>query len=172
MSATPAVDAVIFRYTDPTDDIQSGSFTDKIEFNAGTVPDSTGRLTFPSYSMRRDTNIHPNPRRALDQIQDSLLGIVDVHLAGYFVKHYATLGPRTIWKWQVDPAVNNNFPFGRFGLILKSFDQVLELIPTTESGYILYDAEVQDNENPRDEVPFTCKLYRNGTITNDPSKIP
>lgn len=160
------VDAILFRFTIPGDTVETLASSEKIEFNAGTVPDSTGRLTFPSFHMARDTNIHPNPRRTLDQIQDSLLGIFDVRLTGYFINHSATLGPKNLFNWSIDPATNSNFPFGRFGLVLDSFASgILGLTPTTTTGYILYDIEVQDVEDPRDKVPFTAKLYRNGTLT-------
>ena len=159
------IDAILFRYTDPGDAVGTLADSEKIEFNVGTVPDSTGRLTFPSFHMARDTNIHPNPRRVLDQIQDSLLGIFDVRLTGYFINHSTTLGPKNLFNWSVEPATNENYPFGRFGLILDSFaGGILGLLPTTTAGYILYDIEVQDVEDPRDKVPFTAKLYRNGTL--------
>ena len=165
------LDAIVYRFTNATDTLDTNAGTDigpteKIEFNLGTAPDDTGRLTFPSFRMSRDVNIHPNPRRALDQIQDSLLGLLDVRLAGYFVDHANTLGPKNFFNWQVDPATNTNFPFGRFGLKLTSFaDSILNVTPTTTTGYILYDVEVQDIEDPRDKVPFNCQLYRNGSIS-------
>ena len=160
------IDAILFRLTNSGDVIGTLPASEKIEFNVGTVPDSTGRLTFPSFHMSRDTNIHPNPRRTLDQIQDSLLGIFDVRLTGYFIEHSSTLGPKNLFNWSIDPATNSNFPFGRFGLVLDSFASgILGLIPSSTTGYILYDIEVQDVEDPRDKVPFTAKLYRNGEIT-------
>ena len=160
------LDAIIFRFTNSNDTLNGIDDTEKIEFNLGSAPDDTGRLTFPSFRMSRDVNIHPNPRRSLDQIQDSLLGLLDIHLSGYFVDHKNTLGPRNFFNWQVEPAVNSNFPFGRFGLQLSSFAKnLLDVTPLTTTGYILYDVEVQDVEDPRDKVPFNCKLYRNGSIS-------
>ena len=159
------IDAILFRFTELTDTVETLLPSEKIEFNVGTVPDSTGRLTFPSFHMARDTNIHPNPRRVLDQIQDSLLGIFDVRLTGYFINHSATLGPKNLFNWSAEAATNENYPFGRFGLVLDSFASgILGLTPTGTAGYILYDIEVQDVEDPRDKVPFTAKLYRNGTL--------
>ncbi len=159
------IDAILFRYTNAGDAVGTLADSEKIEFNVGTVPDSTGRLTFPSFHMARDTNIHPNPRRVLDQIQDSLLGIFDIRLTGYFINHTTTLGPKNLFNWSVDPATNSDFPFGRFGLVLDSFaGGILGLLPSSTAGYILYDIEVQDVEDPRDKVPFTAKLYRNGTL--------
>ena len=167
MSAT--LDAIIYRYTSRADEaggVAGLGPTEKIEFNLGTAPDSTGRLTFPSFRMNRDVNVHPNPRRTLDQIQDSLLGLLDVRLSGYFIKHSTTLGPKNFFNWQVGTATNTDFPFGRFGIQLDMMaNGLLNVSPTVDTGYILYDVEVQDVEDPRDKVPFNCQLYRNGTIT-------
>ena len=160
------LDAILFRFTNPGDTLSGLTDSEKIEFNLGTVPDDTGRLIANKFRMSRDVNIHPNPRRSLDQIQDSLLGLLDVVLNGYFVKHSVTLGPKNLYNWQVDPATNSNFPFGRFGLQLNgSFNGLLNLTPTTTTGYILYDVEVDDIEDPRDEVQFKAQLYRNGDIS-------
>ena len=165
----------IFRFTSPGDTVGTLGASEKIEFNTGTVPDSTGRTVRTSFRMTRDTNIHPNPRRVLDQIQDSLLGYIDVAVSGYFVGHSTTLGPRNLFNWmiglaQISPTTtpSGDFPVGRFGLTLDSFaNGLLNVTPDDTPntiGYILYDVDVQDLESPRDEVPFTAKLYRNGTI--------
>jgi hypothetical protein len=159
------LDAIIYRYTNPGDALATLADSEKIEFNLATAPDNTGRLIGQKFRMSRDVNIHPNPRRALDQVQDSLLGLLDVNLVGYFIKHSTTLGPKNFFNWQVDPATNANFPFGRFGLQLNGFaNGILNVEPTTLLGYILYDVEVDDVEDPRDEAQFTAQLYRNGDI--------
>jgi len=159
------LDAILYRFTDPGDTLSGITDANKIEFNLATSPDDTGRLIGQMFRMTRDVNIHPNPRRPLDQVQDSLLGLLDVHLKGYFIKHSTTLGPKNFFNWQVDPAVNSNFPFGRFGLQLNGFaNGILNLTPSTTEGYILYEVEVDDVEDPRDEAQFTAQLYRNGDI--------
>jgi len=159
------LDAILFRFTNPGDTLATLAPSEKIEFNLGTSPDDTGRLIANKFRMSRDVNIHPNPRRALDQVQDSLLGLLEIVLNGYFVQHSVTLGPKNLFNWQVDAATNSNFPFGRFGLQLNgSFNGLLNLTPTTTTGYLLYDVEVDDVEDPRDEVIFKAQLYRNGDI--------
>jgi hypothetical protein len=136
-----------------------------IQFNGGTLPDTTGRQVETSFKMTRDINFHPNPRRPLDQLQDGLLGILDVTIAGYFVDHEATDGPAKFFEWGKDPAMNASLKWGRFGLRLDDFaGGVLDLNPVTVTGYVLYDIEVIDAESPRDQVGFIAKLYRNGTI--------
>ena len=136
-----------------------------IEFNGGTVPDTTGRLVATGFRMTRDVGIHPNPRRALDLVQDNLAGVLDVTITGYFIDHDSTQGPLKFYEWQKDPATNASLPFGRFGLRLNDFaSNALNLVPTSTVGYILYDIEINDLESPRDEVVFVARLYRNGTL--------
>ncbi len=171
--------AKLFRFTvaGDTPDVGSIGPGNINEFNLQAVtPDDTGRLTTPAFRMTRDTNIHPNPRRVLDQIQDSLLGIFELTLHGYFTSHQATLGTRNLFNWQVGDAINTEFTAGRFGLVLDSFNSILNLTPTgvtaegidpadKPKGYVLYDIDIQDAEAPRDKVPFVLKLYRNGDIS-------
>lgn len=136
-----------------------------IEFNGGILPDNTGRQVETSFKMTRDINFHPNPRRPLDQLQDGLLGILDVTIAGYFVDHDGTIGPQKFFDWGREPAMTAPMKWGRFGLRLPNFGAgVLTLNPTEFTGYVLYDIEVIDAESPRDQVGFIAKLYRNGTI--------
>ena len=159
----------IFRLTVSGDTESSVGPNEKIIFNTGAVPDSTGRLITTSFRMASDLNPHPNPDVALNQIQDSLLGVVEVIVAGYFVNHNATKGPANLYNWSVDPDVNSDFRKGRFGLDLATMGQILSLIPTVGlngTGYMLSEIEVIDVEDPRTEVGFIAKFFRNGVITN------
>ena len=155
----------MFRFTSTGDTFGSITSANKIEFLPGSVPDSTGRNIKTDFKMRRDVNPHPNPRRALNKIQDSLLGMMEVTVTGYFVDRATTLGPKNFFNWNVEVGMNDDFPWGRFGLTLDSFASgLLNVTPTILLGYILYDIVVEDVEKPRDEVPFVAKFYRNGTI--------
>lgn len=157
--------AAIFRLTNAGDTEVSVGASEKIEFNQGLVPDATGRMIATGFRMIRDTSFHPNPRRALDKIQDNLLGTLDVTVTGYFTRHSTTGGPINFFNWQKDPAQVTDFPFGRFGLRLDDFaGGVLDLTPSAITGYILYDIDIQDVESPRDELGFIAKFYRDGTI--------
>jgi hypothetical protein len=136
-----------------------------IEFNGGLKPDNTGRGTANSFHSTRDINFHPNPRRALDQLQDGLLGVLEVTIEGYFVDHDTTTGPAKFLNWQKEPAMSSALKWGRFGIRLDDFaGGALNLTPSTTTGYVLWDVEVIDAESPRDQVSFTAKFYRNGTI--------
>ena len=136
-----------------------------IEFNGGTVPDSTGRLVATGFKMTRDVSPHPNPKRALTKWQDNLLGIMEVTVTGYFVDHDSTTGPTQFFNWQTEAATNSSLEFGQFGLRLDDFGNgILNLTPSATIGYILVDVEVIDNEVPRDEVGFIARFVRNGSI--------
>lgn len=158
----------IFRLTNPGDTEGSVGASEKILFNSGSVPDNTGKLHTTGFRMASDLNPHPNPDTELNQIQDSLLGVLEVTIAGYFVDHNNTLGPRNLFNWSVDPDVNDDFRKGRFGLTLASMNEILSLVPTTGlqgTGYMLAEIDVIDIEDPRTEVGFIAKFFRNGTIT-------
>jgi len=157
----------IFRLTAPGDTESSVGSSEKIIFNTGAVPDSTGRLVTTSFRMASDLNPHPNPNIAGVIVQDSLLGITEVTVAGYFVSHNSTIGPKNLFNWSVEPDVNTNFRRGRFGLTLATMAGILDLVPTVGLdgvGYMLSEIDVQDIENPRDEVPFIAKFIRSGTV--------
>jgi len=161
------VDDSIFRFTNSTDtkaivEVLEGEI---IEFNSGGVPDSTGRLVTTSFRMASDLNAHPNPDIPLNQIQDSLLGVVEVTVAGYFINHNKTKGPANLYNWSVEPDVNVNFRKGRFGLTLATMGGILNVTPTiglNGIGYMLSEVEVIDAESPRTEVGFIAKFFLNG----------
>ena len=158
----------IFRFTNPGDTEGSVDSTEKIIFNTGMVPDNTGRLVSPSFRMASDLNPHPNPDTKLNPIQDSLLGVVEVTITGYFVDHNNTEGPRNLFNWSVDEDVNNDFQFGRFGLTLATMDGILNVVPTVGlngTGYMLAEVDVIDLEDPRTKVGFIARFLRNGAIT-------
>ena len=159
----------IFRLTSSGDTESSVGSAEKIIFNTGTVPDSTGKLITTRFRMVSDLNPHANPDVQLNQIQDSLLGVVEVTVAGYFVNHNNTLGPKNLYNWSVDADVNDDFRKGRFGLTLASMNGILNVIPTTGlggKGYMLADVDVVDVEDPRTEVGFIAKFFLNGTVSN------
>ena len=119
--------------------------------------------------MVSDLYPHPNPDIALNQIQDSLLGVVEVTIAGYFVNHNATIGPANLYNWSVDPDVNDDFRKGRFGATLATMAGILDIIPTVGLngiGYMLSEVFVDDIEYPRTEVPFIVKFFLNGVPAN------
>lgn len=163
----------IFRFTNDGDTESGIDTTEKIEFNTGVVPDSTGRLVRTSFRMASDLNPHPNPDIANNPIQDSLLGVTEIVVAGYFIDHNITVGPRNLFNWSVDADVNDDFQFGRFGMTLASMNGILSLVPTVGlggTGYMLAEVDVIDTEDPRTEVGFIARFLRNGTVTTIPGK--
>ncbi len=159
----------IFRLTNPGDTEASVGSTEKIIFNTGIVPDNTGRMVATSFRMASDLNAHPNPSTPLNQIQDSLLGVIEVTIAGYFIDHNNTLGPQNLYNWSVDEDVNDDFRKGRFGINIASMNGILNLVPSTGvkgTGYMLAEIDVIDFEEPRNEIGFTARFFLNGTVLN------
>ena len=158
----------IFRLTNSGDTEASVGSSEKILFNSGSVPDSTGKLVQTGFRMVSDLNPHPNPDTKLNQIQDSLLGVVEVTIAGYFKDHNSTLGPTNLYNWSVDEDVNDDFRKGRFGLTLATMNGILNLVPTVGlggTGYMLAEVDVQDIESPR-KVGFIVRMLLNGIPFN------
>lgn len=139
---------------------------EKIEFEGGAVPDSTGKILTTSFRMKRDVNPHPNPRRALTKWQDSLLGVMEVTITGYFTNKTNTTGPKQFFDWQNEGATNASAEVGQFGIRVDDFGAgVIDLVPIATDGYILHDIEVVAAESPRGTLGFIARLYRNGTIS-------
>lgn len=157
----------IYRLTNSGDTEGSVGTAEKIEFNTGAAaPDTTGRINTVGFRSTRDVAFHPNPRRALDKIQDNLLGTKLVTVTGYFKDHLTTAGPTNLNTWQNEPSITTDFPFGRFGLTLGNFaNGVLTLVPTATKGYHLWDVDVQEVTSPRNQIQFTAWLYRDGDPT-------
>ncbi len=157
----------IFRLTDSGDTEASVADTEKIEFNAGTVPDSTGKLTNIGIRMATDLNPHPNPDISLTPFQDSLLGPLEVTIAGYFVNRNFTIGPTNLKLWAKQPKETDDFENGRFGLSLAALNSALNLIPTTGingTGYEISEIDIQNIGDPP-KATFIVKLLQNGKIT-------
>jgi len=159
----------IFRLTNPGDTEASVSNTEKIEFNTGVVPDSTGKLIRTSFRQVSDLNPHPNPSIQGQNIQGSLLGPTEVTIAGYFVNHNNTKGPQNLYNWSVDEDVNDDFRKGRFGLTLSTMGGILSLVPTiglNGLGYMFSEHECIDVEEPRTEIGFYVKFLLSGKPVN------
>lgn len=158
----------IFRLTASDDTEGSVGATEKIIFNTGSVPDNTGRLIRTSFRMASDLNPHANPDVAGVPIQDALLGVTEVTVAGYFVDHNNTIGPKNLFNWSVDPDVNVNFRRGRFGLSLATMAGLLDVVPTVGLdgiGYMLSEVFCEDVEDPRTEIGFIAKFLRSGKVS-------
>ena len=161
----------IFRFTNSSDTVGGLASTEKIIFNSGSVPDSTGRLVQNGFRMVSDLNPHPNPDTRLNPIQDSLLGVMEVTVTGYFIDHDKTKGPINLFNWSVEDDVNSNFRFGRFGLILSTMNGLLDVTPTVGlngTGYMLAEIDIIDVEDPRDKIAFVARFLRNGSISTVP----
>ncbi len=157
----------IFRLTDDGDTEASVGDTEKIVFEPGTVPDSTGRLVTSGLRFATDLNPHPNPGISLNPFQDSLLGPLEITIAGYFVNRDKTLGPTNLKLWAKQAKESDDFENGRFGLNLSALNGALNLIPTTGrngTGYEISEIDIQYMSEPTPKVGFIVTLLQNGRI--------
>ncbi len=140
----------------------------KIEFNSGSTPDDKGRVVTTHALWIRDIAMHPNPKRSLNILQDTLAGTKEVTLAGFFrdpVGASATNSGLDIFDtWMDNKATNTSLKFGRFGLRLDDFP-VHNFNPVTGGGYILHYLYAERPEDSPDEVGFVAKLYFNRPTT-------
>jgi hypothetical protein len=160
-------DALLFRFTNTGDTISEIAASEKIIFNPLTTdspaPDLNSRLVYPRFRMPRNVSRHPNPNRALNRVIDNKLNLQEVILSGYFRGRDTALGPQNLRNWQIDDSETDDFEFGRFGLVLNSFNGILNVTPSVTQGYELVDVEIEDVPNPAEELGFTIKLDLNGT---------
>lgn len=160
-------DALLFRFTTTGDTTSSIATTEKIIFNPLTTdtasPDLNSRLEYPRFRMTRNIARHPNPQKALNRVIDNKLDLQEVTFSGYFKGRQSALGPQNLRNWQIGDGENDDFPFGRFGLQLAAFNEILNITPTSTQGYELVEFECEDVPNPAEILPFTIKLALNGT---------
>ncbi len=155
--------SAIFRSTNLGDTEASLGGTEKIEFNAGVVPDARSRQITSSWHATRDISIHPNPNKSLSSVQDGKLGTLEVIIAGYFINPALSGGANNLFNWMADPATNTDLKRGRFGIRVDDLIQVT-LTPSASIGYVMYDVFVQRPENSENELGFIAKFYRTGAI--------
>lgn len=133
-----------------------------IEFNDGATPDARSFLETARWQWIEDTSRHPNPKKALNKIQDGLLGTRELILTGWFEDPDNAGAMAVISNWMKAAKTNASLSNGRFGVRINDLS-TLDINPSATTAYLLYDAEV---EIPRDtpyEANFTLKLWLNGT---------
>lgn len=158
-----AGNSAIFRLTTAGQSEATVGSGEKIEFNQGAVPDANGRITSSSIHEVEDLSHHPNPNRHLDQIQPGKLGFIEVVVAGYIKGPSSSLIDINFYNWMKQDKNNTDFPFGRFGLRLNDFPDIINLTPSSAVGYILYDIFIERPEEFTELATFVAKFYKNGT---------
>jgi len=135
-----------------------------VEFNTGaTNPDGNSKLQSSRIEFIEDISIHPNPNRALSQIQDGKLGTQIVTLKGFFKIPRSAGGIAKFLNWMVNDKTNTALKFGRFGIRVDNISQ-LDLTPSAAIGYILQSFWVEDIEDFQSLARFEAVLYRDGTV--------
>lgn len=139
-----------------------------IEFNSGAIPDDLGRVVSSNVIWTRDVAMHPNPKRALNILQDTLAGTKEVTVIGYFRDPISASGVNSgleiLDRWMDEKATNTSLKFGRFGLRLNDFP-INTKTPTATQGYILHSLYAERPEDSPDDVEFIAKLFWNNPTT-------
>jgi len=135
-----------------------------IEFGTGAdTPDAKSFIETVNIRWIEDTSVHPNPNKALNNIQDGLLNTREVTIRGWFEDPDNATGPARISTWMKDAKTNTSLPNGRFGLRVDDFSTILDQTPSATTGYILFDAELDIPPDHPFECNFTLHFYMTGT---------
>jgi len=133
-----------------------------IEFNTGSSnPDARSHLEQSEWSWKEDISIHGTPKKALNRIQDNLLGTRELILSGYFSEPAVAGGIAKLSNWMKDAKTNASLPRGRFGVRQDDLP-ALDINPSATTAYILYDVNIKRPEGRPNEATFLIRLYLNG----------
>jgi hypothetical protein len=133
-----------------------------VEFNGGTTPDAKSFLETARAQWVEDISEHPNPKKALNNLQDGLLKHRELVLTGWFEDPNNASGIAKLGTFMKDAKTNASLPFGRFGVRIDDIS-VWNQTPSASVGYILYDVDIHIPEDHPYEANFTIKLWMNGT---------
>lgn len=134
-----------------------------IEFNTGaTTPDALSFLESYFVHWVEDVSQHKNPKKALDKLQDGLLGTRELVLSGWFENPDTSAGLVKLADWMGDPKTNASLPFGRFGVRVDDISN-LDIVPSATVGWLLHDVVLDIPPDHPYECNFTIKLWLNGT---------
>ena len=133
-----------------------------IEFNTGASnPDGLSFLESYSHHWIEDISEHPNPKKALNKLQDALLGKKELVLTGWFEDPNNAFATVVIGNWMNDPKTNASLPNGRFGVRIDDMTD-LDVVPDEFTAYMLYDAVIEVPPDHPFEANFTLKFWLNG----------
>ena len=158
-----AGNGAIFRVTTTGDTESSVGSAEKIEFDGGIVPDSSGRMVNNRFNLSRDFSEHPSPKKPINQIKDGKLGSYQIIIAGVITMPGTAQSSANLVNWMTNDATNDDFLKGRFGFRNDTFP-IFDLTPSLNIGYILVDVEFQEDREFQGKVEFIATLRRNGSI--------
>lgn len=96
--------------------------TDIVEFNGGTLPDTTGGVIQNTITLTSAIAINAKPKKALDELQDTGLSTITWQITGHITNPKNSAIPDLVKKWMCENKyVKTTFPYGRFGLQLDDF---------------------------------------------------
>ncbi len=133
-----------------------------VEFNGGTNPDALSFLETYDVHWIEDISKHPNPKKALDKLQDGLLGTREVVLTGWLENPDNSVGQVRLSTWMKDAKANASLPVGRFGIRVDDFSDVADQTPSSSTAYMLHDVQLTIPPDHPYECNFIIKLWMNG----------
>lgn len=163
--------AAIWRATAVGSGSEGGAGTDKIEFDEGTVPDSSCHITQSEFNIVSAIGINEKPKGNINEIQDTFVDSINVILTGS-VENPRNVASATAFKtvktWMIEPkTIVADFPKGRFGLRLNDFPHFnLNVISTR--AYVLYDWRWIREGEWSGKVSFVAQLKFNGEVGETP----
>lgn len=160
-----AGNASVFRVTDASDTEANAKLDTNgiVEMNNDAdTPDGNTFMESMTISWTEDISIHPNPGRALNQVQANGLGTKIVTIKGY-IKNDSPGAPVTFDAWMEESKDNTNFPYGRFGIRNDNMSSQ-DFTPTATTGYILQNIELIDVPEFENRLDFIMVLYRSGSV--------
>lgn len=164
-----AGNSAIWRAT--TTGSESSNSTDIIQFNGGTVPDSTSHVKSSEVDMETGVAENDKPFSPINELQDTKATRITVQVIGIIDNPVSSGAPSRFKIWELEDKVNTVFTKGRFGLRLDDFP-AFNLTPTTLAsgtprGYIISNIKLsRDIEFNR--LNFSCTLKFNGDVGTTP----
>jgi len=155
--------ASIYRIASNGQNEDTDEANNSIEFNGGTNPDGLSFLETYDTHWIEDISKHPNPKKALDKLQDGLLGTREIVLTGWFENPDTAVGPARLATWMKDAKTAATLNKGRFGIRIDDFSNVADQAPSSATAYLLHDVQITIPPDHPYEANFIIKLWLNGT---------
>ena len=156
----------IYRLTDPGD--SETDVTDKVDFGGTSpVPDSLSEIQTikPIMSIIGQENQSPDSKNP-NPIDETGIAIIGLEITGILRANESTKpgATRVFRDWFKDDQKTNDYPEGRIGF-RNNLNNEFNLNPSTSSGYVLEEYEVEQNYSNGD-FRFFIKLRFQGDFTD------
>lgn len=134
-----AGNSAIWRATNPQSGSESAAGTDKIEFDIGAVPDSTGHISETDILMERDLSENPKPKsNDPNELQDNGLSAVEYTITGFIEDPINSQVLAKLRNWMRENQTDSKFLYGRFGIRMDD-NPAFNVTPSTTYGLMIKD---------------------------------